>query len=122
MRGLRVTILGAGTAVPTVGAFPAGVLVQSARTTVLVDAGPCALRRLPDVGVGLEDIDAVLLTHRHLDHTSRYLHPARQTPGRCDDEGQALGLDPAVGTDFLGELRRRQTIGFEYQTGSRSAV
>ena len=70
MRGLRVTILGAGTAVPAAGTFPSGVLVQGAGTTVLVDAGPGVLRRLPEIGVGLEDLDAVLLTHHHLDHNA----------------------------------------------------
>ena len=44
---MRVTILGSGTAVPSAERFPAGVLVQAAGETVLVDIGPGTLRRLP---------------------------------------------------------------------------
>ncbi len=70
MNGLAVTILGAGTAVPTLGRFPAGVLVAGGGARILIDCGPGVLRRLPEVGIGLEQIDAVLLTHRHLDHNA----------------------------------------------------
>jgi len=70
VHGLAVTILGAGTAVPTAGRFPSGVLVVGGGTRTLVDCGPGVLRRLPAAGVGLEQIDAVLLTHRHLDHNA----------------------------------------------------
>lgn len=65
---LRVTVLGSGTAVPVVDRFPAGYLVQTAAATVLVDCGPGTLRRLPQVGVDLDAIDAVFLTHYHTDH------------------------------------------------------
>jgi ribonuclease BN (tRNA processing enzyme) len=65
-----VTILGSGTAVPNAERFPSGVLVQSGGTAFLVDAGPGVLRRLPQAGVGLEQITAVLLTHYHTDHSA----------------------------------------------------
>jgi len=67
---MRLTILGSGTAVPVADRFPAGVLVQSGGTTVLVDCGPGTSRRLPAAGVGLEQLDAVLLTHYHTDHSA----------------------------------------------------
>ena len=67
---MRVTILGSGTAIPARGRFPAGVLVEAADWSMLVDAGPGTLRRLADVGIGLERIAAVLLTHYHTDHTA----------------------------------------------------
>lgn len=63
-----MTLLGTGTAVPARDRFPSGTLVRTEGATVLVDLGPGVLRRLPDVGVGLDDIDAVLLTHFHVDH------------------------------------------------------
>lgn len=65
---LRVTVLGSGTAVPVADRFPAGYLVQTASAKVLVDCGPGTLRRLPQVGVDLDAIDAVFLTHYHTDH------------------------------------------------------
>ena len=67
---MRVTILGSGTAVPSAERFPAGVLVQAADQTVLVDLGPGTLRRLPALGLGPADVTAVLLTHYHTDHTA----------------------------------------------------
>ncbi|MEM7199525.1 MAG: ribonuclease Z [Planctomycetota bacterium] len=67
---MRVTILGSGTSIPAPGRFPAGVLVESGDLALLVDVGPGTLRRLPEAGVGLEQIGAVLLTHYHTDHTS----------------------------------------------------
>lgn len=65
---MRVTILGSGTAVPVADRFPAGALVRAGATTVLVDLGPGVLRRLAQTGVGIETVDAVLLTHYHTDH------------------------------------------------------
>ncbi len=67
---MQVTILGSGTAVPVPGRFPSGVLVESEDQKILVDIGPGVLRRLPETGVGLEQITSVLLTHYHTDHTA----------------------------------------------------
>ena len=65
---MRVTVLGSGTAVPVIDRFPAGYLVQDHGRNLLVDLGPGTLRRLPQVGLGLGDVHAVLLTHYHTDH------------------------------------------------------
>ncbi len=65
---MRVTILGSGTCVPAPDRFPAGVLVEADGRTVLVDIGPGCLRKLPEFGVDLGDIDHVLFTHYHTDH------------------------------------------------------
>lgn len=45
------------------------VLLRTPRAKVLVDAGePCALR-LRDLGIAVGELDAVLVTHAHSDHT-----------------------------------------------------
>jgi len=67
---MRVTILGSGTAVPSFERFPSGVLVESCGLTVLVDLGPGVLRRAAQAGVSPGDVDLVLLTHYHTDHTA----------------------------------------------------
>ena len=72
---MRVTILGSGTAVPVADRFPAGYLVRAGGTTLLLDLGPGTLRRLAQTGVGLEAIDAVLLTHYHTDHCADLAAP-----------------------------------------------
>jgi ribonuclease BN (tRNA processing enzyme) len=65
---MQLVILGSGTAIPVADRFPAGYLVATARTTVMVDCGPGSLRRLAQSGASLRDLHAVLLTHYHTDH------------------------------------------------------
>lgn len=65
---MQCTVLGSGTAIPVADRFPAGYLVTGGDTRLLVDCGPGTLRRLAQAGVGVEGIDAVLLTHYHTDH------------------------------------------------------
>ena len=65
---MRVTILGAGTAVPASGYSPAGLYVNTGREHLLFDAGPGTAQRLRAIGVSLWDLDRIFLTHYHLDH------------------------------------------------------
>lgn len=65
---MQVTILGSGTAVPSFQRFPAGYLVEADGSALAVDLGPGVLRRLAQVGCGIERLDAVILTHYHTDH------------------------------------------------------
>ncbi len=67
---MRVTILGSGTAVPVTDRLPAGVLVQAGGAAIAVDLGPGTLRQLPKLGLDLNDLTGVLLTHYHTDHTA----------------------------------------------------
>ena len=65
---MRVTVLGAGTAIPAERYSPAGVYVRVNREHVLLDAGPGTLQRLHAVGVRPWQLDRIFLTHFHLDH------------------------------------------------------
>lgn len=61
---MRFTVLGSGST-------GNAVLISSEKTNVLVDAGLSAkeiLRRLFEMGVEADDLDAVLITHEHSDH------------------------------------------------------
>ncbi|MBV9215828.1 MAG: MBL fold metallo-hydrolase, partial [Acidobacteria bacterium] len=61
---MRFTVLGSGST-------GNAVLISSDKTNVLVDAGLSAreiIRRLFEMGVPCEDLDAVLITHEHSDH------------------------------------------------------
>lgn len=65
---MRVTVLGSGTAIPVPSRFPAGYLLEVDGAVAMVDCGPGTLRRLGAIGLPLERLDAVLLTHYHTDH------------------------------------------------------
>ncbi len=61
---MKVTVLGSGST-------GNAVLISSDTTNVLVDAGLSAreiLRRLSEVGVASDKLDAILITHEHGDH------------------------------------------------------
>lgn len=65
---MRVTILGAGTAVPAAGRSPAGIHVDVGGEHVLLDAGAGTLQRLQQAGVPFAELDRIFLTHFHVDH------------------------------------------------------
>lgn len=78
--------LGTGPGSPVRGRGCSSVLLRTPRAKVLVDAGePCALR-LRDLGIAVGELDAVLVTHAHSDHTgglpmliqSAWLEPRRR--------------------------------------------
>lgn len=81
---MKITFLGTGTSmgVPVAGGFWKGAIgadprnartrcslwVQSETTSILIDAGPEF--RLQSLRASLRDIDAILITHEHMDHVS----------------------------------------------------
>ncbi len=67
---MDVTILGSGSPIPDAErAGPSG-LVRAGGATVLVDAGRGVLMRLAAAGSAVPQLNAVLLTHLHSDHTT----------------------------------------------------
>ncbi|OGO34913.1 MAG: hypothetical protein A2Z16_06730 [Chloroflexi bacterium RBG_16_54_18] len=66
---IRLVVLGAGTAIPMTGYSPAGHLVQSDAGFLLVDIGPGTLSRLAAAGVDYRELEQILITHHHSDHT-----------------------------------------------------
>ena len=65
---MRVTVLGAGTAIPAQGYSPAGIYVRVAGEHVLLDAGAGSLQRLQAIGAPWAELDRIFLTHFHIDH------------------------------------------------------
>jgi ribonuclease BN (tRNA processing enzyme) len=55
---------------PTGRRAQTGLLIESDDRSLLLDCGSGVLSRLATTEPGFEDIDAVLLTHHHLDHVS----------------------------------------------------
>lgn len=65
----RVTLLGTGTPIPRPDRFGPSTLVEAGNRKFLVDAGRGATMRLYQLGIPMGQIDVLLLTHYHSDHT-----------------------------------------------------
>lgn len=66
---LDITILGSGSALPTLSRMPSAHAVQSGGKTYLVDCGEGTQMRLVAARIPFESIAAIFLTHAHADHT-----------------------------------------------------
>jgi ribonuclease BN (tRNA processing enzyme) len=84
--GLSLTVLGCSGSYPGPGAACSGYLVQGGGVSVWLDAGSGTLANLQR-HIGLHEIDAVVLSHEHVDHWSdveglfvalAYVNPAPQ--------------------------------------------
>jgi ribonuclease BN (tRNA processing enzyme) len=65
--GLELTVLGCAGSHPGPGRLCSGYLVRSGRTTILLDAGNGSTANLQRL-VPLQALDAVVISHRHVDH------------------------------------------------------
>jgi ribonuclease BN (tRNA processing enzyme) len=66
---MKVKILGTGTAVPSLKRASSAYLVLTTWGNILVDIGPSVVRRLLEFGFTVNDVDMIVLTHFHPDHT-----------------------------------------------------
>ncbi len=96
---LWITFLGTAASVPTAGRGTSATLVVRGGSRVLVDCGEGTQRQFLRSGLGLVDLDAILLTHLHGDH---YLG----LPGLLKTYGLRGRTDPLslVGPPGLGAL------------------
>ena len=67
---MKLVILGTGTAIPRIERNSSAYLVMTKGLNILVDAGPAVMRRLLEKGFDVDDIDVVIITHFHVDHTA----------------------------------------------------
>jgi ribonuclease BN (tRNA processing enzyme) len=66
---MRLTILGNNGPFPAAGGACSGYLLQSGDTNILIDCGNGTLANLQKI-IGIDKLDAVILTHLHSDHVS----------------------------------------------------
>lgn len=67
---MHLEILGTGTAVPSLRRLSSSYLLSTGSGRLLVDAGPSVVRRLLESGHTVSDVDTIILTHFHTDHTA----------------------------------------------------
>lgn len=65
----RITLLGTGVPIPSPERFGPATLIEAGEHTILIDAGRGATIRMFQIAVPIGQIDALLLTHFHSDHT-----------------------------------------------------
>jgi len=65
---MKVTIVGSGDAFSTGGRANTCILVQSAKTTAVLDFGAGSMLRWKDLGLALNDVDVIVISHLHGDH------------------------------------------------------
>ncbi len=70
---MKVLAVGTGTAVPAEGRSQSCFLVEKDGRKILVDVGMGTLLRLNQLNVDPAEIEAILLTHNHLDHNGDLL-------------------------------------------------
>ncbi len=67
---MRLTILGSGTCVPSLDRSSCAVLIRTGGRRLLIDCGPGTMRRLLRTGTTIFDLDYILLSHFHPDHSA----------------------------------------------------
>lgn len=96
MGDAQLIVLGAGTILPRTGYGPSGYALRPApgERVTLLDCGPGSVRALAAAGIGLAEVERVLISHFHADH--------------CLD---LFALGFARGNPGLGELPPLELLG-----------
>jgi ribonuclease BN (tRNA processing enzyme) len=104
---VRLTVLGSGTIVPSLRRQPSAYLLEAGGLKILLDCGSGCLRRLLEAGAHPDDIDLMLFSHTHIDHTSElplFLFSARYAP---QARRRALRIAGSAGfVEFFTALER----------------
>ncbi len=108
---MELTVLGAGTAVPSPRRSPAGYLLRVGDDALLLDVGPGTVGRLAAAGVSHRRLRRVFVSHLHSDHVLdvvTLLQASNATPGWTREEPLEL-----YGCRGLAALVGRLTEAFE---------
>jgi ribonuclease BN (tRNA processing enzyme) len=71
--GVRVTILGSGTCVPSLKRSSSSFLLQIRDNLLLFDLGAGTMRRLLEAGFTISQVSHIFLSHLHPDHTGEFV-------------------------------------------------
>src|SRR5436305_180766 len=102
---MQLTVIGCSPAWPNAGSAQSGYLVEG-EGRLLLDCGPGVLARLRDLDGGWPRVDAVAITHFHLDHWGDlvpWVFGASFGPGR-DIPRPELWLAPSIERAVDGDV------------------
>lgn len=71
--GIKVTILGSGTCVPSLARSSCSVLMQVGASKLLFDSGPGTMRRLLEANTTIFDLSYIFYSHFHPDHSGEFV-------------------------------------------------
>ena len=71
--GIRVTILGSGTCVPSLKRSSSSCLLQVHHNLLLFDLGAGTMRRLLEAGFTISQVSHIFFSHLHPDHTGEFV-------------------------------------------------
>ena len=71
---MNILILGSGTSVPLADRASPSVAIFIDGQCILMDIGPGTVRQLAVAGLKYQDIDHILISHFHPDHTADLIH------------------------------------------------
>jgi len=71
---MKLTVVGSGTGIPSPYRASPSYLLELPGQLILIDIGPGTVRRLSELNVSLNDIDAICCTHFHPDHIADLVH------------------------------------------------
>jgi ribonuclease Z len=117
-QSITVTLLGTGGPPPSMERFGPSILVEAAGQRFVFDAGRGALQRLTQAGVRWQQVDALLFTHLHSDHTVGF--PDLWLTGWLVNSGRTRPLrvfGPTGTQTFLSRLRH----AFEFDVEVRGS-
>lgn len=93
---------GGGSMVATQTLVTAGTYIEIGQAKFYIDPGPGAVLRSRQLGLKLEDLDALFLTHSHLDHVHDF-SPLVEAATNLDDQKVTTKLTIFTPQDYLSE-------------------
>lgn len=105
---IKVTVLGSGTCVPRPDRASPGFYLEVGKTKILLDCGSGIVRQLVRADKDYRDIDLIIISHLHADHTSdlaAFFNALNYTPD-FDRKKDILVLGGRGFKEFFGRLVR----------------
>ncbi|MGK7346756.1 MAG: MBL fold metallo-hydrolase [Candidatus Nitrospinota bacterium M3_3B_026] len=88
---MELALLGTGTCAPSPSRTPACYFLSAGPSRFLIDPGPGALGRMAAAGIDPFSVEAIVITHHHLDHCSD-LMPYLFSYKNCQPAAQKRGV------------------------------
>ena len=107
---MEITIIGSGTCVPSLRRASPAIMADAGTHRFLLDSGPGTLRQMLQAGITINDIDTIVYSHFHADHTADLvplIFAAKYSPGAHRTRDLTV-----MGPSGLKEFYRNLTLAY----------